>query len=141
VGSTLQLKLAASLTKSNYLYLCFDNDSAGRNAILRLEKTNYFDEIKKEFDVEIKIVKLPFDCKDPGDYIENNGGGTAAGKKFEINCIGNSISVSDFVLTDLVERFNSTPTKQNPNPFDEVFDKATDMISTIESEQVSESKL
>ena len=121
-------------TPTNSIYLCFDNDEAGKNAVVRLvEHTTYFSNIEEEFNVSVRVCNLPHGLKDPGEYIERHGGAEGGIKFVDEVVLGNSYSIDDWRLRDMVDRFNATPTVKYPRPFDAVFDKAVNIVASVDS--------
>lgn len=117
-----QASLINKLTKN--VILMFDGDKAGEKA------TNSFIEVSKNYNFDIKIVRLEEDL-DPDDYIIKKG------KDKIIDHLNHPISIFDYKMVDFKNDINF----DNPNDVSKFITSISPMLSSINDDIVYELEL
>lgn len=121
-----QFNLIKRLVK--ILYLCFDNDDAGKNAMYRLN------DILQDPDVEVRVINLK-DCKDPDEYLKKYG-------LAEFNeSIADALNYKEFLINYLISTHHKDSVKMAIEDKSRILKELKDVLrfdnDIIKSEYVS----
>ena len=119
LGTALTEDQARLISKyTDTVIVCYDNDQAGQNATMRAL------EMFKNLSVNVKILRLDGDAKDPDEYVKKYGKA-----KFE-ECVKSSTGKLEFILNELQKKYNFNVEEEKIRAIGE----ACDFLSEIESE-------
>ena len=123
LGTALTEDQARTISKyTDTVIVCYDNDQAGYNATMRAL------EMFKNLSVNVKVLRLDGEAKDPDEYVKRYGK-----EKFE-ECVKNSAGKMEFVLNDLQKKYNFSVDEEKIKAINEACDFLAEIDSEIERE-------
>ena len=108
-----------------------DGDDAGKNAVERLCRSGILSKAPELSRVEISVATLPFDVKDPSDFIDYVGGGDKARERFQAEVLGNAQQWDEWFIDRIIAKYDENAKEGMDGCFSSICDEVSSLLATF----------